>query len=49
MNFQSHATLTGGFDKTDISADYMGVCRKKLQESPYKSLCAYQSARQQIC
>lgn len=33
MNFQAHATLTGGFDKTDISADYIGVCRKKLEET----------------
>ena len=32
MNFQSHATLTGGFDKTDISADYIGICRQKLEE-----------------
>ena len=32
MNFQAHATLTGGFDKTDVSADYIGVCRKKLEE-----------------
>ena len=31
MNFQAHATLTGGFDRTDVSADYIGVCRQKLE------------------
>lgn len=31
MNFQAHATLTGGFDKTDVSADYIGVCRQRLE------------------
>ena len=33
MNFQAHATLTGGFDRTDVSADYIGVCRKQLEEA----------------
>ena len=32
MNFQAHPTFTGGSDKTDVSADYVGVCRSKLEE-----------------
>lgn len=32
MNFQAHTTFTGGSDKKDISADYVGVCREILED-----------------
>lgn len=33
MNFQAHTTLTGGADKLDISADYVGVTRTYLEDN----------------
>ena len=33
MNFQAHTTMTGGAEKLDISADYVGVCRTYLEEN----------------
>lgn len=33
MNFQAHTTLTGGADKLDVSADYVGVCRDYLEDN----------------
>jgi len=32
MNFQSHPVFTGGSDKTEVSADYVGACRRVLEE-----------------
>lgn len=31
MNFQAHPTLTGGASKYDISADFVGACREKME------------------
>lgn len=33
MNFQAHTTMTGGAEKLDISADYVGICRDYLEEN----------------
>ena len=32
MNWQAHNHLTGGFQKTDISADFTGACREYMEE-----------------
>lgn len=32
MNFQAHPTLTGGATVNDISADYVGICRDKIEK-----------------
>ncbi len=32
MNFGAHPTLTGGADKYDISADFVGACREKMEQ-----------------
>ena len=32
MNFQSHPCFTGGAEKKEISADYVGVCREVLED-----------------
>ena len=40
MNFQTHTTLTGGATVTDVSSDYVGVCRDKI-EAETDSLFAF--------
>ena len=32
MNFQAHPTMTGGASKYDISADFIGACREKMEK-----------------
>lgn len=32
MNFQAHPTMTGGATVTDLSSDYIGICRDKIEK-----------------
>lgn len=32
MNFAAHPSLTGGIDKYDISSDFVGACREKMEQ-----------------
>ena len=44
MNWQAHALITGGMDKTEISADFVGACRMAIEKELDCQFAYYQGA-----